>query len=108
MAGLLEATDQSFESEVLKADVPVLVDFWAPWCMPCRMQAPILETVQEKLGDKVKIVKINTDENTQTAQQFKIMSIPTLMIFKGGEVFDQMVGVQNEDTLVQKLTSAAG
>lgn len=108
MAGLLEATDQSFDSEVLKSDVPVLVDFWAPWCMPCRMQAPILETVQEKLGEKAKIVKINTDENTQTAQQFKIMSIPTLMIFKGGEVFDQMVGVQNEETLLEKLTSAAG
>ncbi|GMT48954.1 MAG: hypothetical protein IEMM0008_0493 [bacterium] len=105
MAALAEATDQSFETEVLKASVPVLVDFWAPWCMPCRMQAPILETVQEKLGEKIKIVKVNTDENTAIAQKFKIMSIPTLMIFNGGEVVEQMVGVQNEEKLVSKLTS---
>ncbi len=105
MAALAEATDQSFETEVLKSSVPVLVDFWAPWCMPCRMQAPILETVQEKLGEKVKIVKVNTDENTAIAQKFKIMSIPTLMIFNGGEAVEQMVGVQNEEKLVSKLTS---
>ncbi len=105
MAALAEATDQSFETEVLKSSVPVLVDFWAPWCMPCRMQAPILETVQEKLGEKIKIVKVNTDENTAIAQKFKIMSIPTLMIFNGGEAVEQMVGVQNEEKLVSKLTS---
>ncbi len=105
MAALAESTDQSFNKDVISADKPVLVDFWAPWCMPCRMQAPILESVQKKLGDQVKIVKLNTDENVSTAQKYGIRSIPTLMIFKGGEVVEQMIGVQNEETLVSKLSS---
>ena len=104
MAELVSATESSFEEEVLKADVPVLVDFWAPWCMPCRMQTPILESLQHKIEGKAKIVKVNTDENTPLAQKYGIMSIPTLMIFKNGEVAEQMVGVQNEQVLEQKLT----
>lgn len=103
MAQLLQSTDQSFESEVLNSNVPVLVDFWAPWCAPCKMQTPILENLQTKIGDQVKIVKVNTDENQAVAQKYSIMSIPTLMIFKNGDVVDQMIGVQSEEILVEKL-----
>ncbi|MDH5680379.1 MAG: thioredoxin [Spirochaetota bacterium] len=105
MANLVEATDQSFESDVLQADKPVLVDFWAPWCMPCRMQTPILESLNEKMSEQVKIVKVNTDENTAIAQKFNIRSIPTLMLFKSGEVVEQMVGVQNEEVLTSKINA---
>ncbi|MDH4129685.1 MAG: thioredoxin [Spirochaetota bacterium] len=103
MANLVQATDQTFESEVLKSTTPVLVDFWAPWCMPCKMQTPILESLKTKMGDDVKIVKVNTDENSDVAQKFNIMSIPTLMIFKNGEVAEQMIGLQSEDVLTKKL-----
>ena len=81
------------------------MDFWAPWCMPCRMQTPILESLNEKMSEQVKIVKVNTDENTAIAQKFNIRSIPTLMLFKSGEVVEQMVGVQNEEVLTSKINA---
>lgn len=97
-------TDQNFENEVLKSDAPVLVDFWAVWCGPCRIQGPIVEKLaSEYAGKPVKIGKLNVDENMATSQKYEIMSIPTLAIFKGGQVIERMVGVQSEAALKQKI-----
>src|ERR1700758_4909545 len=86
MAGnVSEVTDNNFQAEVLESDVPVLVDFWAPWCGPCRMVAPVVQEIAEERGEALKVVKINIDDNQNTAVQFNVMSIPTLMLFKGGE-----------------------
>lgn len=101
----LNLNDQNFETEVLKADVPVLVDFWAPWCGPCKMQGPIIEELANNFAGKaVKIAKLNVDEAPMSASRFQIMSIPTIMIFKGGKPVDQMVGVQDKTTLEGKLS----
>ncbi|MCC7494416.1 MAG: thioredoxin [Fimbriimonadaceae bacterium] len=97
-----EVTDAAFEAEVLQSAVPVLVDFWAPWCGPCRMLGPRVEKVAAALAGKVKVVKLNVDENTETAGNYGIRSIPTLLWFKGGELVDQVVGLQDEDTLKAK------
>ncbi len=87
---LPEITDNNFQAEVVESDTPTLVDFWAPWCGPCRMIAPALEEISGQLGDKVKIVKLNVDENPNTAAKYGIMSIPTLMIFRDGiQLFSQ-------------------
>jgi thioredoxin 1 len=96
-------TDSNFESEVLKSDKPVLVDFWAVWCGPCQVQGPIVEEVAVQMGDKAKVGKLNVDENPNVAQQFGIMSIPTIMIFKNGTVAKQLIGVQSKETLLSEL-----
>jgi len=96
-------TDAEFEQEVIKADVPVLVDFWAPWCGPCHMVAPILEELAQEFNGKVKIVKMNVDENPKTPPQYGIRAIPTLIIFKGGEVAEQITGVVPKDQLKSTL-----
>ena len=96
-------TDKNFDEEVIKADKPVLVDFWAVWCGPCQMQNPILEEVAGQVSGKVKITKLNVDENPEVSQKFGIMSIPTLMIFKSGTVVKQFIGVQSKDTLLGEL-----
>lgn len=96
-------TDQNFESEVLKSTKPILVDLWAPWCGPCRMQDPILEDVAKAIDGKVKIGKLNVDENPMTAQKYMVMSIPTLMIFKSGTVVKQFIGVQSKETILGEL-----
>lgn len=87
-----EVTDQNFDAEVLKADLPVLVDFWAPWCGPCRMIAPIVEELSKEYEGKLKVVKLNTDDNQQTATNYHISGIPSLILFKGGDVAEQLVG----------------
>ncbi|MGK7889005.1 MAG: thioredoxin [Leptolyngbyaceae cyanobacterium] len=96
-------TDADFKKEVIESDVPVLVDFWAPWCGPCRMVAPVVEEVANQYGSQVKVVKVNTDENPKVANDYGIRSIPTLMIFKGGQRVDMVVGAVPKTTLSNTL-----
>jgi thioredoxin 1 len=99
----LEITDSNFEAEVLQADKPVLVDFWAPWCGPCRMVGPVLDEIAGEKQDAVKIVKINTDENYQFAGKYGVMSLPTLLIFKDGQPVDKLIGAHPKRTIVDRL-----
>ncbi len=101
-----KVSDATFESEVLKATEPVVVDFWAEWCGPCRQIAPALEEIAGSLDGKVKIVKLNVDENPQTATKYGVMSIPTLMIFKNGEMASRQVGAAPKQKLEQWITGA--
>jgi thioredoxin 1 len=101
-----KVSDATFESEVLKASGPVVVDFWAEWCGPCRMIAPALEEIAGSLGEKVKIVKLNVDENPQTAAKYNIQSIPTLMIFKNGDMSSRQIGAAPKQKLEQWITSS--
>jgi thioredoxin 1 len=106
--GVGKVSDADFEAQVLKATEPVVVDFWAEWCGPCKMIAPALEEIAGSLGGKVKIVKLNVDESPATAQKYGIMSIPTLMLFKNGELASRQVGAAPKQKLEQWITSAAG
>ena len=100
---ILEVSENDFEKEVLKADRKVIVDFWAPWCGPCRMMHPVFEELDKEVGEKVKIVKINIDENPDLASQFGVMSIPTFIVFENGQMIDSKVGVQSLDSLKKML-----
>ena len=101
-----KVSDATFESEVIKASGPVVVDFWAEWCGPCKMIAPLLEEISNNLDGKVKIVKLNVDENNATAIKYDIKSIPTLMIFKGGNVASRQIGAAPKQKLEQWITSS--
>ena len=101
-----EVTDAEFETVVLKSDLPVLVDFWAPWCGPCRMVAPIVEELAEEYDGRVKFVKVNTDDNTQTAVAYGIRSIPTLLVFKDGQQVDEVIGFRPKGDLQRSLETA--
>ncbi|MDP6605824.1 MAG: thioredoxin [Dehalococcoidia bacterium] len=101
-----ETTDATFQSDVLDNDTPVLVDFWAPWCGPCRMVAPIVEELSDDYAGKVKFVKLNTDDNPQIAGKYGIRSIPTLLVFKGGEPVSQIVGFRPKSDLAKRLDDA--
>jgi thioredoxin 1 len=98
-----EVGDQNFDAEVLKSPVPVLVDFWAAWCAPCRMLAPVVETVAEKYEGKAKVVKLNVDENTLTSAKYNIKGIPTLLLFKAGVIKEQIVGNTTKDTISKMI-----
>lgn len=106
MSNALEVNVNTFDAEVLQSAVPVLVDYWAPWCGPCRMIAPTLDAIAQELAGKVKIVKVNVDENQALAMKFGVMSIPTLIIFKGGQQVDRIVGAVPREEILKHLTAA--
>jgi thioredoxin 1 len=99
-------TDATFINEVLQADTPVLVDFWAEWCGPCLRVAPVLEEIAEEMGDKVKIVKLDIDANPNTARDYRVMSVPTLTVFKGGEPVKSVAGARPKGDLLRLIESA--
>ena len=103
MAEFPQVTDSTFEEEVLKSDLPVLVDFWAPWCGPCLMIAPILEELVQEYDGRIKVVKLNVDVNPVTAAKYGIFSIPSVLLFKGGQVATQIVGAVPKKHFVEKL-----
>ncbi|MBV9918367.1 MAG: thioredoxin [Solirubrobacterales bacterium] len=101
-----EVTDNNFQAEVLESEVPVLVDFWAPWCGPCRMVAPVVEEIAQERGDALKVVKLNTDENQQTAMTYNVMSIPTLILFRHGQPAKTVIGAYPKKRLEAELEPA--
>jgi thioredoxin 1 len=107
MAGIVgEVTDNNFQAEVLESELPVLVDFWAPWCGPCRMVAPVVEEIAQERQGELKVVKMNTDENQQTAVSFNIMSIPTLILFRNGQPAKTVIGAYPKRKLEAELEPA--
>jgi thioredoxin 1 len=106
MAKPQDVSDNEWDAEVLSNDTPVLVDFWAPWCGPCKMVAPVVDELAEEYDGKVKFVKLNTDDNIETASKYGIRSIPTLMVFKGGEAVEQVVGFRPKSELKKSLDKA--
>ena len=98
-------TDETFEEEVLKSDRPVLVDFWAAWCAPCRMLAPIVDEVAQEFSDQAKVFNLNVDENSKTSAKYNIKGIPTLLLFNGGEIKDQIVGATSKNNIARMIRS---
>ncbi|MBU0458901.1 thioredoxin [Patescibacteria group bacterium] len=104
----MELTDAEFEAEVLKSDIPVLVDFWAPWCGPCKSMLPIVDEISTEYEGKVKVVKVNVDENSETPGKFGVMSIPTFIIFKDGEAVTTFVGAKSKEDMKSELDAVIG
>ncbi len=100
----LNVTDGTFEQEVIRSELPVLVDFWAVWCAPCKMVIPTLEDMAQTYKDQLKIVKLNVDENMNTSSKYGVMSIPTLLLFKGGEIKETIVGAQTQEKIVEAVS----
>jgi len=103
MGNAMAVTGNSFESEVIQSNLPVLVDFWAAWCSPCRAIAPAIEEIASEYAGKLKVVKVDTDENQDIAVKFQVMSIPTLMVFKGGKVVERLVGARSKAALLSTI-----
>lgn len=101
--GVVELTKENFDQEVLAAKQPVLIDFWADWCGPCKMQSPIVDAVAEEMGDRIKVCKVNVDEQPSLALNYQIVSIPTLVFMKYGIFQEKMIGLQNKDTIINYL-----
>ncbi|KPL01610.1 MAG: thioredoxin [candidate division Zixibacteria bacterium SM23_73_2] len=108
MSEPIELNDANFENEVLKADKPVVVDFWAPWCSPCKMVSPVVEELAADYAEKLKVGKLNVDENSKTASQFGIMSIPSILFFKEGKLVDQVIGAVPKSTLKERVDKIVG
>ncbi|MFT5234535.1 MAG: thioredoxin 1 [Candidatus Krumholzibacteriia bacterium] len=106
MSNVLEINVDNFEAEVLNSDVPVLVDFWAPWCGPCKMLGPVVEELAADFEGKAKVAKINVDNNQELAAKFSVRGIPTVMVFKGGSSVESFVGVKSKDDLAEALNKA--
>ena len=104
MADVEQVTDESFDREVLKAELPVLIDFWAPWCGPCKAIAPVVDELAKEYAGKLKVVKMNVDDNPQTPSKYGVRGIPNLILFKGGQVKDQIVGAVPKAQLVKAVT----
>lgn len=104
MGATRAVTDQTFDEEVLRSEKPVVVDYWAEWCGPCRQVAPVLEAIADEHGDKIEIVKLNVDENPLTAQRYGILNIPTLGVFRNGEVVKELVGARSKSALLRELS----
>jgi thioredoxin 1 len=100
---VIDVTDQNFEEEVIKSDLPVLVDLWAPWCRPCLIVAPVVDKLAERYNNRFKFRRLNVDENPQTAVKYRVMSIPTLLFFNGGKVVDTVIGAVPEQVLQPKI-----
>lgn len=108
MSAEIQLTDDSFEQDVLKSPDPVLVDFWAPWCGPCRMLAPVVEELAKEYAGKVRVGKLNTDEHPNAPSRYKVAAIPTLLFFKGGKVVEQLVGVHSKSDIKKTLDTLVG
>ncbi len=100
---VLKLNEENFEEDVLKSEKVVLVDFYADWCGPCKMMSPIVDEIAEELGDKIKVGKVNTDENLNLAEKYNIMSIPTIMVFKGGQLVKTFIGVTSKEAIIEAL-----
>jgi len=105
MSNVMEVTDANFSEEVLNSPVPVLVDFWASWCGPCKMMGPVIDSISKKLAPHMKVVKLNTDQNRKTSDHYSIQGIPSLLVFSGGKEVERLVGFMPENTLEERLKS---
>lgn len=103
MSNAMDITDATFESEVVNSTVPVVVDFWAPWCGPCRKLGPVLDEIAQEMQDKIKVVKINTDENLKTAKEYSIIGLPSLLVFKNGQPVERLVGLMPKSSIVSNI-----
>lgn len=104
----LNFTDKTFDQDVLKSTVPVVVDFWAPWCGPCRMVTPVIEELAKEYDGRVKVGKLNVDDNTESASKFNVMSIPTVMVFKNGQPLKSMIGAQGKESYKKAIDEVLG